>query len=374
MPAAVAAQIAHRCVTNLAIPVWPACLAATTSTNGAKTAAQPTLSTALFLKTTPCGQASNAQHCANIFDVEQIYKIADLPTYSQLILPTIRAIAGLGGSAKAQEITTQLLEDLAPTEGMLAASYPSRPDDSVLLERVQWARSYAKLCGALESPKRGVFLITALGKQLLTMPEAEAQKKILELDRAFRRARPKKSSNATPEEDLSVVDLEVALVDDATRDGTRSEAWRDVLLRRLHAMKPDSFEEFVLYLLRLYGLQLERVGGTGDEGIDGIGTAPISPVLSSRVAVQVKRYNPDGKSIGREVVALFQRDAQTKGAERAILVTLGKFSEPARRAANATSPTVDLIDGLKLTELILEQEVGVELAPRVDERWYDRFD
>ena len=336
--------------------------------------AAQTWTRAQVLKTTPCVEAGcDGLDCANIFGVEQIYNVADLPTYSQLILPTIRAIDSLGGSAKAQEITSQLLEDLAPTEGMLAASYPSRPDDSVLLERVQWARSYAKLCGALESPKRGVFLITTLGKQLLTMPEAEAEKKILELDRAFRRARPKKSSNATPE-DLSVVELEEALADDANGDGTRSDAWRDVLLRRLHAMKPDSFEEFVLYLLRLYGLQLERVGGTGDEGIDGIGTAPISAVLSSRVAVQVKRYNPDGKSIGREVVALFQRDAQTKGAERAILVTLGKFSEPARRAANATSPTVDLIDGQKLTELILEQEVGVELAPRVDERWFDRFD
>ena len=73
-------------------------------------------------------------------------------------------------------------------------------------------------------------------------------------------------------------------------------------------------------------------------------------------------------------MALFQRDAQTKGAERAIFVTLGKFSEPARRAANATAPTVDLIDGQKLTDLILEQEVGVRLAPRVNEAWFDRFD
>jgi restriction system protein len=56
-----------------------------------------------------------------------------------------------------------------------------------------------------------------------------------------------------------------------------------VLLRRLHQLKAEAFEEFVLYLLRLYGLQLDRVGGTGDEGIDGIGTAPISrSVFSSR--------------------------------------------------------------------------------------------
>jgi len=129
----------------------------------------------------------------------------------------------------------------------------------------------------------------------------------------------------------------------------------------------------VLYLMRLYGLELTRVGGSGDEGIDGIGTAPISPVLPSRVAVQVKRFDPQGKPIGREVVALFQRDAQTKGAERAILVTLGRFSEPARKAATATTPTVDLIDGERLSELVLERELGVRREPTVSERWFDRF-
>ena len=129
----------------------------------------------------------------------------------------------------------------------------------------------------------------------------------------------------------------------------------------------------MLYLLRLYGLELQRVGGSGDEGIDGIGVAPISAVLSSRVAVQVKRYDPHGRPVGREVVALFQRDAQTKGAERAILVTLGKFSEPARKAAIASTPTVDLIDGERISELILEQELGVRLSPQVNESWFDRF-
>ena len=32
------------------------------------------------------------------------------------------------------------------------------------MSRLQWARSYAKLIGALESPSRGVFLLTDLGQ------------------------------------------------------------------------------------------------------------------------------------------------------------------------------------------------------------------
>lgn len=130
-----------------------------------------------------------------------------------------------------------------------------------------------------------------------------------------------------------------------------------------------------MYLLRSFGLELARVGGSGDEGIDGIGTAPLSDVLSSRVAVQAKRYDPvSSTALGREVVALFQRDAAAAGAERAVLVTLGRFSGPARKAAIVARPTVDLIDGERLCELVEQQGIGVESSPRVDESWFDRFD
>lgn len=310
-------------------------------------------------------------------------KPEDLPAYSDLILPTVRAVTTLGGSATAREITSQVVADLAPTEEMLAVAHPHRPDDSVLLERVQWARSYAKLIGALESPKRGVFLVTPLGKELIGLPPEEGQRRTLELDREYRRNRPRqaKARRAEPvPADPEQAEAEAAEAEEEeTLFGTApvapsAERWQDALLARLHRLSPDAFEEFVLYLLRLYGLELERVGGSGDEGIDGIGTAPISPVLSSRVAVQVKRFDPNGKSVGREVVALFQRDAQTKGAERAILVTLGKFSEPARRAAIVTSPTVDLIDGERLSQLVKEQRLGVRTVTRVDPDWFDRFD
>ena len=300
-------------------------------------------------------------------------KVEDVPSYQDLILPTVRAVDELGRSAKAREITSRVLEDLAPSDEMLSVTFPDRPGEPVLIARLQWARSYAKLIGALESPARAVFLLTPLGADLLAMPMADAMERIKILDRDFRRNRPRpgvRSGPASTTDDIEIGDDLPTEVEE--RSGL--ESWRTLLLRRLHRLSPDAFEEFVLYLLRLYGLELERVGGAGDEGIDGIGTAPISPVLSSRVAVQVKRYDPSGRAVSREVVALFQRDAQTKGAERAILVTLGKFSEPARRAANATSPTVDLIDGEKLADLILAQEVGVRMKPQVDESWFDRFD
>ena len=43
-------------------------------------------------------------------------------------------------------------------------------------------------------------------------------------------------------------------------------------------------------------------------------------------------------------------------------------------SAIASTPTVDLIDGERLSEFALEQELGVRLSPQVSESWFDRFD
>ena len=91
------------------------------------------------------------------------------------------------------------------------------------------------------------------------------------------------------------------------------------------------------------------------------------------MAVQAKRYDPTS-AIGRDVVALFQRDAAAAGAERAVLVTLGRYTEAARQASTATTPTVDLIDGQKLCELMRDNEIGIRIVPQVQEVWFDRFD
>lgn len=205
----------------------------------------------------------------------------------------------------------------------------------------------------------------------------DALRKIKDIDLQLHRE-AKRVREGAGHDAIDAGDLEDLPEEEAKGNNDDEESnghWQEVLLARLHRLTPEGFEKFVLYLLRKYGLELTHMGGSGDEGIDGIGTAPLSPVLSSRVAVQIKRYAPTGKPIGRETVALFQRDAQTKGAERAILVTLSRFTDPARKAANSATPTVDLIDGERLAELIREDgSSGVQLEPTVNEGWFDRFD
>lgn len=286
---------------------------------------------------------------------------SDVPSYQDLIYPTLKAVAALGGSAQGREITSRVIEDIGASDDQIAITYENR-QRSVLIDRLEWARSYAKLGGALDSPQRGLFVLSTLGREILSLPMEEGVNAVREMDRRVRANRTRSRTGA----DDSAPPIE----DEIEAEDT---GWADVLLDRLHRLTPEGFEEFVLYLLRAYDLELTRVGGTGDQGIDGIGIAPISPVLSSRVAVQAKRYDPTS-TVGRDVVALFQRDAAAAGAERAVLVTLGRYTEAARQASIATTPTVDLIDGEKLCQLVREKEIGLRIVPQVQEEWFDRFD
>ncbi len=292
----------------------------------------------------------------------------DIPSSGEFMLPILRAIEALGGSAQSRQLSDATIKLLDPPEDLLRITYDAR-DTSVYRERVQWARVDCMLLGALDSPREGLFVLTALGRELLAMPEDEAVPKLRDLRRqteaAARARRATKTAGAVEEVEQQV----------APEGRNESTEWRQTLLRRLHEMSPTAFERFVLYLLRSFNLELEHTGGTGDEGIDGIGIAPISPVLSAKVAVQVKRYKPHSSAgIGRQEVALFQRDAEVAGAERAIMVTLGRYTAAARNAAAATTPMVDLIDGEKLCDLIREKEVGIRIVPQVDSEFFDRFE
>jgi restriction system protein len=298
---------------------------------------------------------------------------SDLPPYKDFLLPVLQAVEALGGTAHAKEITAWMVENMGFDDDAVAVEYPDRPGESVLLDRMAWARSYDKLGGVVETPQRGLYVLTAEGKRVLSLPEAEAREFVDEMDRRVRRARPRRKPKPIEQTD-SDQELDPEPLGSDSEEEADSLDLKAALLARLHALTPQGFENFVVLLLKSYGLELTRVGGPTDEGVDAIGLAPVSDVLADRVAVQIKRYDPVGSrsNIDRKDVALFQRDAASKGAERAVFVTLGSFSQAARKAATDTAPHVNLIDGERLWELVRQKGVGLRLS--VDAGWFDQFD
>jgi restriction system protein len=295
----------------------------------------------------------------------------DLPSYKELLLPTLRAVDALGGTAHAREITSWVVEELGLGDEAVALEYPTRPGESVLMDRVAWARSYNKLGGMVETPQRGLYVLSPLGKETLALTEGEARGRLSAMDREVRRSRNRSKAATPTTEDADPESMPTESDEEADSLDLKAQ-----LLGRLHALSPGGFEAFVILLLKSYGLVLERTGGPLDEGVDAIGLAPVSDVLSDRVAVQIKRYDPEGSraNIERKDVALFQRDAASKGAERAVFVTLGSFSKAARKAATDTTPHVNLIDGQRIWELVEQKGLGLQRITVLDTAWFDRFE
>lgn len=292
-----------------------------------------------------------------------------MPTYKQLIPEVLKALVKLGGSASGSELVNQVLDQASFPPEVVEKTYPGR-SNSVLIDRIEWARYYATLMGLAERPSRGIYLLTRSGKELLSLSKSEIESHVKILDSQVRKQRRGPRKEGIRKEDI--IEEEAEIEQEIAAEVSMEESWKDVLIDRLHRLSPGGFEQFVVFLLREYGLELDLVSGPGDNGVDAIGLAPISEVLSSRVAVQVKRYHT-ASPVPREEVALFQRDAATRGAERAIFVTLSRFTKPAQNAAIESTPTVNLIDGDRLCELVFQKGLGIKMVPTVLEHWFEKF-
>ncbi|MFE7748857.1 restriction endonuclease [Streptomyces sp. NPDC057428] len=109
------------------------------------------------------------------------------------------------------------------------------------------------------------------------------------------------------------------------------------------AMDPYEFEEAVAGLCRRDGcLDAEVVGGAGDLGADVIATTPDG----RRLVVQCKRYTADNKVGSQDLQRFGGTCYAVHGAEAAVVVTTGDFTEPALEYAEQCGILCVDFDGL----------------------------
>lgn len=276
-----------------------------------------------------------------------------IPTYKDLMLPTLVAVNQLGGSAAISEIDEAVPATYGVTEEQLAVEYPagsSHEGLSKVIHRVHWARTYLKKIGALDNSVRGVWTITPKGQEYLAMDPAAASTALREADSAVRAAdRKAKQARAAAEEG-----------DEEEEAGD----WKDSLLSTLKAMDPYAFERLAMRLLREAGFRnVEVTSKSGDGGIDGVGVYKVS-LVSFPTYFQCKRY---AGSVSAGVVRDF-RGAMSGRGEKGLIITTGTFTPSARSEATRDgAPPVDLIGGDELCDLLKEFGLGVRVEQRVVE-------
>jgi len=125
----------------------------------------------------------------------------------------------------------------------------------------------------------------------------------------------------------------------------------------LLTMSPDQFEQLVGRLLGAMGYENVTVTGrSGDGGIDVIADTEVG-ILRLRVAVQVKRMKGN---VQRPVVSQLRGDMALLDVDQGMVITTGGFSQGAKDVARVRNVApITLIDGDRLTDLLIEYNIGV---------------
>lgn len=234
--------------------------------------------------------------------------------------------------------------------------------------RIYWTKSYFSKAKLVESTRRSHFRITPRGLDFFHKSPSKITIKDLEniaefhdfkygSDTAKSSSTEKTSkcgedaepSSKTPFEALE--DIYLVL----------QEQLADELLERIRQNTWQFFEDLVVDLMTKmgYGGSKRKAGEsikrTGDEGIDGIINE--DKLGLDLIYLQAKKWKEE-TTIGRPEIQKFVGALHGQRAKKGVFITTSKFSENAHSYVRNIDPKVILIDGMTLTKLMIEYNVG----------------
>lgn len=261
----------------------------------------------------------------------------DIPAFDYFMNPIIDALKMLGGSGTIEEINAKVVEITKLSDRQLEVLHNIQKGGQTEVEyRLAWARTYLKKCGLLENSTRGVWALTAEGRELERV-DPKAIKKFVREQR--------QQEEIEDESDFDEPSIE--------------KDWRTELLETLLRLDPSAFERLVQRMLREAGfIQVEVTGRSGDGGIDGKGIMRLGGLLSFHVLFQCKRYQG---SVSASQVRDF-RGALVGRADKGLFITTGNFTKDAIKEATRDGATpIDLIDGEAFIEKLKELRLGLKV-------------
>ena len=268
-----------------------------------------------------------------------------IPSYDELILPTLNALIVLGGSGSLEEINSQVYEITKLSDEILRIQHGEEGGQTEVDYRLAWSRTYLKKYGLIENSARGIWTLVNSNIKTSDYNSNEIVKKVREINKLSLTQSEIKSNN-----DIQI-ELEYEEVE-------KKEHWKETLINRLYDISPSAFERLSQRLLRESGFsQVEVTGKVGDGGIDGKGIVRVSGLLSFHVIFQCKRYKG---SVSPSQVRDF-RGAMQGRADKGLIITTGTFTREAiKEATRDGAPPIDLIDGEFLCDKLKELKLGVE--------------
>jgi restriction system protein len=304
-----------------------------------------------------------------------------VPTYDKFIEPILRFLATRPSGAPAREAHEAAAQALGVTDIDRQELLPSGVQ-LVYKNRAGWAHDRLKRAGLSSSPRRGFWQLTEDGLVFLAKYPTSLSPKIIEhLAIGFKDVRLKPTANGELLASQSPIKTPASESTVASPDDRLGEALLELrssvaleLLESLATVSPSFFETIVLDLLHRMGYganraDLQRVGGSGDGGIDGV--ISLDKLGLEKVYVQAKRWQG---TVGRPEVQAFYGALAGQRANKGVFITTSGYTAQAIGFAKSVERVV-LVDGLRLVELMIDHEVGVSARtvkiPKIDSDYFD---
>jgi restriction system protein len=298
----------------------------------------------------------------------------ELPSFQQLMLPVLQLLG-----QRYDEISVGALEDELATTLRISCEERARMlpsgNQTVLANRLNWARAYMSRAGLIELPRRGYCRATDRGRQLLAEGVNEIDVGVLERYSEFVawRTRQKAEEPAGQTQPRESPEERIA----SNFELLNSKLAREIV-ERVHSFSPSFFERLIIDLLVRMGYGGGRqemgraLGRVGDGGVDGV--IKEDALGLDVVYVQAKRLDPDkGVPVGevRDFVGGLEGHRATKG----VFVTTSYFPSTAYDFITRVSKRVVLIDGPELASLMIRHRVGVRVkdtyeVKKIDEDYF----
>lgn len=305
-----------------------------------------------------------------------------VPTYDQFIEPLMRYLARHPDGVVAREAHEAVAQALGLSELEKGELVPSGTQP-IYKNRAGWAHDRLKRAGLSSAPRRGFWKLTPAGIDLLSRNGAPFPVELVDrLATEFVevRLRPQVAGQEKTRNGRAPPDSPALLNKQSPDDqlgqalSELRQAAADEILEQLLAVSPAFFERAVLELLHRMGYgatrdDLQRVGGPGDGGIDGV--ISLDRLGLEKVYVQAKRWQ---SNVGSQELQAFYGALAGQKARKGVFITTSGYTQQAKNFAKSVDGIV-LIDGERLAGLMIDHELGVSSrvvkVPKVDSDYFE---
>lgn len=284
-----------------------------------------------------------------------------IPDYQTIMLPLL-AFAADGQEHSLREATDAVSDEFKLTTEERHELLPSGIQP-IILNRVGWAKTYLAKAGLLKATRRGYFEITERGRKVLESRPKRIDVPFLTQFPEFvefqNRKGEKTNASSTKSTEADIAESTPEEILESAFQRLRNELAEN-LLQRIKGCSPVFFERLVLEVLVAmgYGGNLrdasERVGKSGDGGIDGI--IKEDKLGLDQIYIQAKRWEG---TVGRPEIQKFVGALQGQRARKGVFITTSSYTKEAIEYAANLESRVILIDGDKLAQLMMDYDVGV---------------